>query len=135
MQACDSLTLMKSFAVVKSRFCRGKESFAVEKKVLPWKRKFCRGKESFAVEKKVLPSKSMFCREKVSFAVADVGQRRHALRPHHFGKYIAFCLKLSLKRSLPMSKPFLVRHIVFVMILSQAVIFLIPWLGPVPKIK
>ena len=34
-------------------FCRGKESLAVEKKVLPWKSKFCRGKASFAVEKYV----------------------------------------------------------------------------------
>ena len=46
---------------------------------MPWKSKFCRGKVSFAVEKYVLPWKSMFCREKVSFAVADVGHRNKQL--------------------------------------------------------
>ena len=40
---------MKSFAVVKRKFCRR------GKKVLPWKSKFCRGKVTFAVRKKVLP--------------------------------------------------------------------------------
>jgi len=34
----------------------------VRNKVLPWKSKFCRGKESFAVRNKVLPWKSKFCR-------------------------------------------------------------------------
>ena len=61
----------------KSKFCREKVSFSVEKYVLPpWKRKFGRGKESFAVEKQVFRWKSMFFREKVSFAVADVGHCR-----------------------------------------------------------
>ena len=32
-------------------------------------------------------------------------------------------------------KTFLVRHIVFAMILSQALLSLISWLDPVPKIK
>ena len=40
------------------------------------KSKFCRGKVSFAVEKNVLPWKSKFCREKVSFAVAGMGHRK-----------------------------------------------------------
>jgi len=39
----------------KSKFCREKVSFVVEKNFLSWKSKFCREKESFAVEKKVLP--------------------------------------------------------------------------------
>ena len=66
--------------VRKSKFCRGKESFAVEKKVLPWKSKFCRGKVNFVVEKKVLPWKSKFCRGKESFAVAGMGHRTKLLK-------------------------------------------------------
>ena len=53
----------------KSKLCRGKVSFDVEKYVLPWKSKFCRGRVCFAVEKSVLRRKSMLCRGKVSFAV------------------------------------------------------------------
>jgi len=50
----------------KSKFCREKESFAVEKKVLPW--------QIWATV--VLPWKRTFCREKLSFAVADMGHRK-----------------------------------------------------------